>query len=159
MSFFLWGCRVSFTFTGANIPAEVKTFSIDNFGNDATMGPANLELRFSESLRDYFQKNTSLKLIRDAGDFQFGGKITKYDVTPVAAGAGALQSAELNRLTIAVELVFTNNFDTKKSFKQQFTNYRDFPANRNLQDVENTLIPEIFEQIIFEIFNKTVADW
>jgi hypothetical protein len=152
-------CSVGFTFTGANIPPEVKTFSIENFGNDASMGPANLELRFSEELRSYFQKNTSLKLINDTGDFQFAGKITKYEVSPVAAGAGALQSAELNRLTISVELQFTNNFETKKSFKQTFSNYRDFPAENNVQDVENELIPQIFDLIIFDIFNKTVADW
>ncbi|GAB4341827.1 MAG: hypothetical protein OHK0038_21590 [Flammeovirgaceae bacterium] len=150
---------MGFTFTGANIPPEVKTFSIENFGNDASMGPANLELRFTEDLRSYFQKNTSLKLINETGDYQFAGKILKYEVSPVAAGAGALQSAELNRLTITIELQFTNNFDNKKSFKQTFSNYRDFPASQNVQDVEAELIPQIFEQIIFEIFNKTVADW
>jgi hypothetical protein len=157
---FLVGCAgAKFTFTGANLSPEIKTLTIINFYNDATDGPANLGINFTESLKEYFQRNTKLVLVPAEGHLQFEGKIIGYTVTPMAQGAQASQSAQLQRLTITVEVIFTNNKEDEKDFKQNFSFFADFSASQNLRDVETTLVPQIFDQIIFDIFNKSVANW
>ena len=148
------------TFTGATIPEGAKTFSVDNFMNDASDGPADLGIRFSEELRDYFQRNTTLNPIIAAGDLQFSGSITRYELRPVSAGATATQGAQLQRLTIAVNYDYIVIPNDEKSIENgSASQFADFDANRNLADVEDELIDEIFEQIIFDIFNRTLADW
>ncbi len=154
------GCaKVSFTFTGANLPPEIKTFSIANFYNDAMDGPANLGVRFTEGLKDYFLRNTSLNRQDEGGHLEFSGRITSFAVTPDAPGGGEFQTALLQRLTITVEVEFINMVDDEKSFKQPFSFFSQFDGNTTLSAVEDGLITVIFEQIIFDIFNKTVADW
>lgn len=149
-----------FTFTGISLSPDIKTFSVENFFNDALDGPADMGIRFTESLREYYQRNTPLRQITSAGDLQFSGRITRYDVRPVAAGAQETQGAQLQRLSITVSVDYINIYEDEKSFQNSaFSFFEDFPANRNLADVENDLIRNIFEQIIFDIFNKTVADW
>jgi len=72
----LSGCSVKYSFTGTNINYElVKSFSVENFFNDAGDGPANMEQRFTEALKEYYQRNTQLELVRTNGDLQFSGSI------------------------------------------------------------------------------------
>ncbi len=157
---------VKLTFSGVNLPPEVKTVSISTFFNETAQGPANIDILFTEDLKEYYQRNTPLDLIAADGDLQFAGAITSYATAPVAPGAstnnnGAIdQTSQLQRLTIRVSVEFINRFSQENSFaKQSFSYFSDFPADQNLSDVENELIDEIFEQIIFDIFNKTAADW
>lgn len=152
-------CKYSITFSGVNLDPNVKSFSVETFNNEAMDGPANLGIQFTESLKEYYRRNTRLDQIVESGDLEFAGNIVRYDVSPVAAGAGELQNAQLQRLTIAIKVTFVNNFEDSKSFDKEFSFFADFDANQNLQQVEQRLIPEIFNQIILDIFNETVADW
>lgn len=151
--------KFQFTFTGASLDPEIKTFSVEPFYNEALDGPANLNINFTEALKEYYQRNTSLKIVGTAGDLEFSGKIKSYRVAPEAAGGGDLQNAQLQRLTIIVTVDFINNFDDEKSFSKDFSFFQQFDADKNLTEVENELIEEIFKQIVFDIFNSTVADW
>jgi hypothetical protein len=58
-----------------------------------------------------------------------------------------------------VQVKFVNNFDETKNFESQFAAYEDFAQNRTLSQVETELITVIFDRIIYDVFNKTVADW
>ncbi len=155
----LQGCGV-YSFTGANVSPDVKTVSIPNFANQANQGPSNLSQIFSEQMRDYFQRNTNLTLVRTGGDLQFEGAIITYEVLPAAIQREDGQDiAALNRLTIRVQMRYTNNVQPEQNFDQSFSFFRDFPQEQSLQQVEGVLIEEISEQIIVDIFNKSVANW
>ncbi|MEH0156833.1 LptE family protein [Limibacter armeniacum] len=159
---FLHGCAgVNFTFTGVNLDPRIKTFSVETFYNEAPDGPSNMGIDFTERLKDYFLRNTSLKMADSGtkGHLEFEGSINGYRVTPISPGANDLEVAEQQRLTVTVKVNFVNNFDDEKSFNQAFSFYYDFPADQNVQDVENEALDEIFEQILLDIFNKSVADW
>ena len=68
-------------------------------------------------------------------------------------------AASQNRLTITVEVIFTNRKDEKASFKRSFSRFDDFSANQQLQSVENGLIETIGNQIADDIFNKAFVNW
>ena len=99
------GC--SYSFTGASIAPEVKTFSVDYFPNFTQLGPPLLSQLFTEKLKDLFLAQTSLKLVERNGDLRFEGKITNYRTAPVAIQAN--DKAASNRLTITVLVKFINN--------------------------------------------------
>ncbi len=158
----LMGCGV-YSFTGASISPEIKTISIQTFFNNAPLGPPNMSIIFTEKIKDYFQQNTSLSLIDDNGDLQFDGYIENYTITPVGANAaGSSQGvdfSELSRVTITVYATYTNLQDDTFDFEQRFSFFRDFDQNTDLDAQEQSFVEEIFDQIIIDIFNASVANW
>ena len=156
----LFGCGV-YSFTGVAITAE--TISIQTFYNDAEGGPPDLSQTFTNNMRDYFQQNTNLTLVKEDGQLQLEGAVTGYRLTPVAATAGrnneSGQSA-LTRLTITVKASYVNTTDDAFNFESKnFSFYSDYDSDQNLTTVESQLIEEIYEQIILDIFNASVANW
>jgi hypothetical protein len=161
----LSACSIKYSFTGTNINYElVKSFSVENFFNDSGGGPANMEQRFTEALKEYYQRNTQLELIRNNGDLQFSGSIVRYSLSPqsvVSSGDPNLPDrAGQMRLTIAVEVEYMNMINEEENKKQTFTFFQDYdPRTVTLLDVENQLVEDIFETIIQDIFTATVANW
>jgi hypothetical protein len=161
----LSACSVKYSFTGTNINYElVKTFSVENFFNDSGSGPANMEQRFTEALKEYYQRNTQLELVRNNGDLQFSGSIVRYSLSPqavVSSGDPNLPDrAGQMRLTIAVEVDYVNLSNEEENKKQTFTFFQDYdPRTTTLLDVESQLVEDIFETIIQDIFTATVANW
>ncbi|MCU0399652.1 MAG: LPS assembly lipoprotein LptE [Algoriphagus sp.] len=161
----LQGCAIKYSFTGTNINYElVKTFSVENFFNDSGGGPANMEQRFTETLKEYYQRNTQLELVRNNGDLQFSGSIVSYTLTPqavVSSGDPNLPDrAGQMRLTITVSVEYINMTNEEENKKQTFSFFKDYdPRTVTFLDVENDLVEEIFETIIQDIFTATVANW
>ncbi len=151
----LGGC--SYSFTGASIAPEVKTFSVDYFPNFTQLGPPLLSQLFTEKLKDLFLAQTSLKLVERNGDLRFEGKITNYRTAPVAIQAN--DQAAGNRLTITVLVKFTNTNDSKQNFETSFSRFADYESGESLASVEDELIEGINEQLAQDIFNKSVSNW
>ena len=64
------------------------------------------------------------------------------------------------RLNIAVEVAFNNTKKEEESFRRTFTFYADYdPSSTTLTAIEDDLVEEIFDQIIFDIFQASVAQW
>jgi hypothetical protein len=152
----LQSCGV-YSFTGTTLSSDLKTISIQNFGVSAAGGPQNMGLKFNEDLKEYYQRNTSLKLVPADGDLQLSGSIIRYEMTPVAATAG--DRAATNRLNIDVEVSFINTKNEKENFDKTFSFFQDFSQEQSLSDAEPTLVPRILEQLILNIFNDTAAQW
>ncbi|TDQ19540.1 lipopolysaccharide assembly protein [Algoriphagus boseongensis] len=158
-------CAVKYSFTGTNINYElVKTFSVENFFNDSGGGPANMEQRFTEAIKEYYQRNTQLELVRTNGDLQFAGAISRYTLTPQAAVSSGDPNlpdrAGLMRLTISIDVEYLNTTNEEENLKRTFSFFKDYdPRTTTLLDVENQLVEEIFEVIIQDIFTATVANW
>lgn len=157
----LCGCGV-YTFTGTNTNAE--SITVLNFYNDTGMGPANLSQEFTERLRDYYQRNTNLAIVESGGELVVEGSIVGYNTMPVAPVAASSDQdtdrAGATRLTIRVQVDFTNTLNEEEDFSRSFSFYDDFDSRTsNLTAEEDQLIDTIFEQIIFDIFNATVANW
>lgn len=154
---FLTGCKVNYSFTGASISPNIKTFSVALFPNYAPLAQPTLSQVFTESLKDYFLSQTRLTLVDKYGDLQFEGEILDYNTSPQAITSG--ETAALNRLTITVNVRFVNTTDEKQNFEKKFTRFAEFQSSQNLAAVESTLISEINDQIIQDIFNASVGNW
>jgi len=154
------GCGI-YSFTGVAISAE--TISIANFYNDADGGPPELAQTFTNKLTDYFQSNTNFTLVSNNGELQLEGAVASYRISPVAPSAATGEfeaSAQLTRLTITVKATYINTTDDSFNFEDRsFSFYTDFDNSQSLTAVEAQLIDEIYDQIILDIFNASVANW
>ncbi len=154
------GFQMGYSFTGANIPAAAQTFSVGYFRNDAAMVSPTLSNVLTESLKDRLTRQTRLNQMSEGGDLAFEGEITDYMTAPASVSAD--EFALMNRLTITVQVRFTNIYDSQWDFPaggKSFSAYADYDANRMLQEVEAGLIEEIVETLVDNIFNASVANW
>ncbi|MCK5471528.1 MAG: LptE family protein [Cyclobacteriaceae bacterium] len=162
----LTGCGV-YSFTGANISPEIKTISIQTFYDEVGTGPPNLSQLFTEKIKDYYQQNTSLSIVSSEGDLQLEGNIVGYRLTPMAPRASGSQNFEdadiaaLQRLTITLKVTYLNTQDDSYDFESQnFSFYQDYdPEKQDFNSIEATLVEEIYDAIILDIFNASVANW
>ncbi|MEI6748559.1 MAG: LptE family protein [Bacteroidales bacterium] len=153
------GCGI-YSFTGASISPAVKTISISYFPNNAQFVQPTLSQKFTDALRDKFATQTNLTLLKSGGDLMIDGAITGYDPNqPVAIQGGADQTASLYRLTVTVNVRFTNKKDDKQSFETSFSRYEDYDRTSRLADVEEQLLEQINEALVQDIFNKAVVNW
>lgn len=161
--FGLSGCGV-YSFSGASISPTVKTISIQTFYNNAPLGPSNMSALFTESIKDYYQQNTSLTLVDDNGDLQLDGYIADYTITPVSATSSgdnaSADFANVSRITVTVFVSYLNVQDDEFDFERKFSFFVDFDQNNtDLSANEQQFVEEIFDQIILDIFNASVANW
>jgi len=157
----LESCRYSFT----GIATSAKTVSVDQFFNNSDLAPANLAATFTNKLKDYFQQNSSLKVVFENGELALEGVLSEYRLNPIAPTANTdpnsrINAAALTRLTITMKVNYTDSKEPKNSFKDRpFSFYQDFDNSLNFQSVQEDLEKKIFDQIMLDIFNATVANW
>ena len=151
------GCKVNYSLSGASIAPEVKTINIKFFPKTASLGPSSLSQVFTEKLKDKFLTQTNLSLINTNADLTLEGSISNYTITPQAIQAN--ETAALNRLSITVNVKFTNLKDEKQNFETSFTRFSEYSSSRNISEVEESLLADINEQLVDDIFNKSVINW
>lgn len=152
----LSGCGV-YSFTGTTLDPNLETIYIDNFAMATAGGPENMTLQFNEKLKEYYQRNTNLRIVPSKGDLYLAGAIVNYEMTPVSTTGG--DKAAQNRLTIQVEVQFQNELNPDDDFEKTFSFYQDFSQEQTLTQVEPRLVPEILDQLVLNIFNDTAAQW
>ena len=152
----LTSCGV-YSFSGASIPAEAKTVSVQYFPNNAQLVNPLLSNTLTNALNDMFVNQTTLQSVAQNGDLAIEGEITGYVTSPIAITGN--QTAAMNRLTVTVNVRFTNKYEESKNFEQKFSQYQDYPSNQDLNAVQDALVEQIVEDLCQDIFNKAVVNW
>ena len=150
------GCKIGLN--GASIPAEMKTINVRVFENNAPLVVATLTPIFTEELKSRIRNQTSLRISTGDADGIFSGNITRYDITPVAITDNNRPTAGANRLTIVVNVKYTNNLNPKQSFEQPFERFKEFKLT-NLASQEPGLIKDVTAMLTEDIFNAAFAQW
>ena len=157
-------CGVSVNYSMSGTTTSAKTMSITEFYNNTELGQANMGQTFTNMLKTYVIQNSSITVVQDEGELQMEGEITDFRLTPIAPTAtgdpNAINQASSQRLTITVKASFVNTIDETMSFQSKsFSFYKDFPNDQNFTDVEEQYTRQIFERIVNDIFNASVANW
>ena len=147
-----------YSFSGTSIKPDVKSITIDVFEYKALKANPSLSNDPTEAIRTQFRKMTSLEQVDMDGDLEITGAITGYDVKASAIAAGDV--AAQSRLTVTVKVDFTNRKYPEEDFtNKSFSAYADFDSTNSLDAVESTLVTEIIDKLVEDIFNATVAQW
>lgn len=150
------GCSV-YNFTGTG-KIDAKTFQVNYFLNNAEIVEPGIERQFTRRLQDLIQNQTNLSLTNSGGDLVYEGEIVEFRTSPMTATAD--QRAAQNRLTIRINVRFTNKNKEDDNFEKPFSFFYDFPGNDVPRgSVLNTALDQIFERITQDIFNESLAKW
>jgi hypothetical protein len=149
-------CSV-YNFTGTG-KIDAKTFQVNYFQNNAELIEPGIERTFTLELQDLIQNQTNLNLAKNGADLTYEGEIVDYRISPMTATAD--QQASQNRLTIRVNVRFTNKNKETDNFEKTFDFYYDYDARQQLiGETKNLAIKEIFERITQDVFNESLAKW
>ncbi len=153
----LFMASACYSFKDAAIDPNIKTFTVDYFDNKAAEINPKLSQAFTERLKDEILTQSNLDETAQKPDVEFAGFISKYTVNPIAPQAG--ETSSMSRLTIAVNVDYTNHVNEKGSWQSTFSRYADFDATQTLTAVEDQLIEEINNQLVDDIFRKAFVNW
>lgn len=156
---------IKYSLSGASTNA--KSIQVDQFYNNTELSPANLGQTLTNRVKDYYQQNSSLRVVPSGGELQIEGTIITYATAPIApqasSGTGANTTPNYGaqtRLTIGVKVNYVDTLEPKNSFKDRtFSFYADFDNSQDLFSVQEQLEKKIFDQIMIDIFNATIANW
>jgi hypothetical protein len=153
----LLGCG-AYSFTGISLSSDTKTFQVNYFQNTAALIEPGIDRDFTITLQDLILNQTNLDLVKSNGDIIYEGEIVEYRISPTTATSG--NTAAQNRLTISVNVIFTNSNDEDADFEKRFSFFYDYAGSAQLVGSQKTTaIEEIFERITQDIINASLANW
>ena len=149
-------CNV-YNFTGTG-KIDAKTFQVNFFQNNAQIIEPGIDRTFTITLQELIQNQTNLNLAKNGADLTYEGEIVDYRISPMTATAD--QQASQNRLTIRVNVRFTNKNKEADNFEKTFDFFYDYPAAQQLNgSTLNSAIKVIYERITQDVFNDSLAKW
>ncbi|MBQ0788452.1 MAG: LptE family protein [Oceanihabitans sp.] len=147
-----------YSFTGASIASNVKTFQVNYFQNNAILVEPGLNRDFTIALQDLITNQTNLSLVNSNADLVYEGEIVEYRISPTTATSA--NTAAQNRLTIGINVRFFNKRNEEDNFEQRFSFYYDYGGSEQLVgSIKATAFEEIFERLTQDIFNASLAKW
>ena len=154
----LLSCSVSYKFNGASIDYnKTKTIQIADFPVRSSYVWAPMGAMFNNRLKDEYASHTKLEQVKRNGDLKIEGEIIRYEQRNKAVSAEGYSAS--TELSITVNVRFTNNTNHAEDFEQQFTAQESYDSTLSLNSVQEELVGKMFDAIIDQIFNATVANW
>ena len=93
----------------------------------------------------------------DGGDLTFEGKVVGWQVQPINVQGN--ETAGANRITITVDVVYTNTKDDKLSFQSKFNRFYDLPSSQEINSNTDFVVEEIADLLSQDIFNASLGNW
>lgn len=156
ITFSMNSCSV-YNFTGTG-KIDAKTYQVNYFQNNAPLIEPGIERTFTQKLQNLIQNQTNLNLVNSNGDLVYEGEIVDYRITPTTATADI--TAAQNRLTITINVRFTNKNKETDNFEKKFSFFYNYSGTDQLVGSKLTeALEEIFERITQDIFNESLAKW
>ena len=152
----------NYSFTGASIPEGTETFQVNLFENNSgnnvgSIFEPGLDRDLTLALQNILENQTNLQLVQSNGDLLYEGEIIEYRVSPMTSTADL--NAAQNRLTISVNINYTNFKKEEDNFERRFSFFFDFPAEQQLISIKNEAHEIIFERLTQDIFNASLTKW
>ena len=138
----------NYSFTGASIPEGTETFQVNLFENNSgnnvgSIFEPGLDRDLTLALQNILENQTNLQLVQSNGDLLYEGEIIEYRVSPMTSTADL--NAAQNRLTISVNINYTNFKKEEDNFERRFSFFFDFPAEQQLISIKNEAHEIIFK--------------
>lgn len=153
----LTACKVNYSFSGASISPDVKTYSVSTFINTAESFQPVLANKLTRDLKDKIQSLSSLQLVNSNGDVSFSGQITGYNISPVSIRGNDMAAS--NRITVTINVIYTNSINPEENFEQSFSRYGDYESSKDLSVVEDEVLDQIVDELTEDIFNRAFVNW
>jgi hypothetical protein len=157
----LGGC---YSFTGASVPANLKTIAIPLVDDQSGFGEPGLREEFTTALTNLFISDNSLEVAdRTGADAILEGVITSVSDAPaVIQGPATGQQAEQvskRRITITAKFTMQDMKLHRKMWEKSFSNWGDYDTGGGGASQRQTGIQEAIRKVTEDILQETVSGW
>ena len=151
-----FGCG-SYSFTGASVPAHLKTIAIPVADDKSPAAIPGLRELLTDNLIQKFISDNSLQVTeRSTANATLECVITSVTDAPAIVSAG--EEITSRRLTINVKVIYKDLVQKKTIFENNFTNYGDYvpgEATNKREDAIAIAVDKISEDILLAV----VSGW
>ncbi len=149
---FFSGC---YGFTGASVPAHLKTVAIPLLEDVSGFGEAGLREKFTQKLIELFRNDNNLEIgERLTADSIIEGTISTIIDAPSVIGGNNIVATR--RVTVTVHASYTDMKLRKKVWERDFSNWGEYTQGKQTRDVAlNEAVNKVAEDILLE----TVSGW
>jgi hypothetical protein len=155
LPFLLMGC--AYSFTGASVPAHLKTIGIPLVDDQSGFGEAGLRERFTTEVTNLFIGDNSLQVAdRTNSDAVLQGVITSVTDAPAVVEQG--EQVSKRRITMSVRFAFQDMKLRKKVWEKTFSNWGDYDSGGGLSQ-RQTGLTEAIRKISEDVLLETVSGW
>ena len=154
----LAGC---YSFTGASVPAHLKTVAIPLMDDQSGFGEAGLREKFTRALTDLFIRDNSLEVAdKGTADSMIEGAIVSVrdDILAVGAGEQGREQVNQRRINVSVKVIYQDMKLRKKIYEKTFTNTGDYDSAGGFAQRQVGL-DEAMRKIAEDILLETVSGW
>jgi len=151
-----FGCG-SYSFTGASVPAHLKTIAIPVADDKSPAAIPGLRELLTDNLIQKFISDNSLQVTeRSTANATLECVITSVTDAPAIVSAG--EQITSRRLTINVKVIYKDLVQKKTIFENNFTNYGDYvpgEATNKREDAIDIAVDKLSEDILLAV----VSGW
>ena len=134
-----------------------SNFSVKYFETIHPLVSASTSITISEALIDRVQRQSTLQLVDSDGELKFEGKVIGWTIQPINVQGN--EQAGANRITVTVDVNFTNTIDEKLSFQRKFNRFYDLPSSQDIHSNTDLVVEEISALLSQDIFNASLGNW
>ncbi len=148
----------SYSFSGASVPAHLKTINILIFADRSGSGEFDLGDRFTKQLIQKFVNDNTLQVSsKTDSDSMLDGTVTSFSDAPVVVSGG--ENVTSRRVTIAVRVVYRDLVKKTIVFERNFSDYGDYRVEGDITTVRKVAIDIAIDKIAVDILLGVVSNW
>lgn len=149
------GC--AYSFTGASVPAHLKTVAIPLVDDQSGLGEPGLRERFTTELIQLFTNDNSLEIAdRSRSDSILEGAILSVSDAPAVVAQG--EQVTRRRVTVNARFAFQDMKLRKKMWDKNFANWGEYDSGGGLSQRQAGL-QEALKKIAEDVLLETVSGW
>jgi len=150
--FSITGC---YSFTGASVPAHLKTVAIPLFEDVSGFGEQGMRERLTQKVIELFRSDNSLEIgERLTSDSIIEGSIVQVTNAPLIVSGNSIVTTR--RVTVTVHATFTDMKLRKKVWEKDFSQWGEYIQG---QETVNVALAIAINKVAQEIIIETVSGW
>jgi hypothetical protein len=151
----LFGCLYSFT--GASVPAHLKTIGIPLVDDQSGFGEAGLREKFTTELTNLFINDNSLEVgDRKTSDAVLEGIITGVTDAPSVVEQG--EQVRRRRVTVTARFILKDMKLRKTMWEKTFSNWGDYDSGGGISQ-RQTGLQDAIRKLSEDVLLDTVSGW
>jgi hypothetical protein len=148
------GC---YSFTGASVPAHLRTIAIPVVDDQSSFGEPGLREQFTRDLTQRFITDNSLQVAdRGSADCLLEGAVVSVTDAPQVIQPG--EQVSKRRITVSARFAFQDLRFKRKVWDKSFSNWGDYDSGGGLSKRQDGL-KEAIGKLADDILLETVSGW
>lgn len=152
--------QCSYSFSGASVPAHLKSIAIPVFADRSGSGEFNLGDRLTRQLIQKFVEDNTLSVSnRSDANALLEGVISSINDAPSSITGGEKAQVSLRRITINVHVTYKDLVKKQTIFQKSFSNYGEYSTSSDVTQGRKKAIDDAITNIAEDILLGVVSNW